>query len=96
MNKKIYLIKNETNVGLTAGLNIGYKFSVNQNYDYIARIDCDFIISKKYLENMKNLFQQDKMIVAASPKIKHAFLRKHRCVPWIITAWKTSERIGTP
>ena len=24
---------------------------------------------------MKNLFQQDKMIVAASPKIKHAFLR---------------------
>ena len=30
--KKIYLIKNKTNVGLTAGLNIGYKFSVNQNY----------------------------------------------------------------
>ena len=73
--KKIYLIKNKTNVGLTAGLNIGYKFSVNQNYDYIARIDCDFIISKKYLEIMKNLFENDEKVVAASPKIKHAFLR---------------------
>ena len=29
-------------------------FLIKQNYDYIARIDCDFIISKKYLENMKN------------------------------------------
>ena len=73
--KKIFLLRNEKNLGLTAGLNVGYDFLIKQNYDYIARIDCDFIISKKYLENMKNLFQQDKMIVAASPKIKHAFLR---------------------
>ena len=73
--KKIYLIKNKTNVGLTAGLNIGYKFSVNQNYDYIARIDCDFIITKNYLKGMVDTFENQKNIVAASPKIKHAYLR---------------------
>jgi len=73
--KKIYLIQNEKNLGLTAGLNVGYKFVINQRYDYLARIDCDFIISKNYLENMVNLFQNDSSIAAASPKIKHAYLR---------------------
>ena len=58
--KKIYFIdskakKNErwaVNLGCTAGLNLGYKFSLEQNYDYLARIDCDFIITKDYLGNV--------------------------------------------
>jgi len=73
--KKIYLIKNKTNLGLTAGLNVGYKFSEEQNYDYIARIDCDFIITKNYFKGMVEILENDKNIVAASPKIKHAYLR---------------------
>ena len=73
--KKIFLIQNKENLGLTAGLNVGYEFILEQDYDYIARIDCDFIISKKYLEDMKTLFEQDNEIAAASPKIKHAYLR---------------------
>ena len=60
---------------MTAGLNVGYEFLLEQDYDYIARIDCDFIISKKYLEDMKTLFEKDNEIAAASPKIKHAYLR---------------------
>ena len=60
---------------MTAGLNVGYEFLLEQDYDYIARIDCDFIISKKYLEDMKILFEQDNEIAAASPKVKHAYLR---------------------
>ncbi len=73
--KKIFLFRNKENLGLTAGLNVGYEFLLKQDYDYIARIDCDFIISKKYLEDMKDLFEKDNKIVAASPKIKHAYLR---------------------
>ena len=72
---KIYLIKNNKNLGLTAGLNIGYRFSVNQNYDYIARIDCDFIISKDYFKGMVDTLEYNKNIVAVSPKIRHAYLR---------------------
>ena len=62
----LYLIKNKTNIGLTAGLNIGYKFSVNQNYDYIARIDCDFIITKNYLKGMVDTFENQKNIAEIS------------------------------
>ena len=81
--KKIYLIdskekKNErwaTNLGCTAGLNLGYKFSLKQNYDYIARIDCDFIITKNYLQGIIETLENDKNIVAASPKIMHGGMR---------------------
>jgi len=73
--KKIYLIKNKKNIGLTAGLNAGYKFSYKAKYDYIARVDCDFIITKQYLEKMIKVFETDKEIVALSPKVKHAFIR---------------------
>ena len=52
----------------------GSKFVLNNKYSLISRIDCDFIITKNYLENMVPLFD-DAAVVAASPKIKHAYLR---------------------
>jgi hypothetical protein len=81
--KKIYLIdskakKNErwaVNLGCTAGLNLGYKFSLKQNYDYIGRIDCDFIITDSYLEGILNTLAQNTESVAASPKIIHGGLK---------------------
>jgi len=82
--KKIYFInskakKNErwaTNLGCTAGLNLGYKFALKQNYDYIARIDCDFVITKNYLEEIIKTLEENNDYVAASPKIIHAGLKQ--------------------
>ena len=64
-----------TNEGLTAGLNVGYKFCEKQSYDYIARVDCDFIITKNYFKCMIDALEKNKKMVAMSPKIKHAGLR---------------------
>ena len=74
-NKKIYLIDLENNIGLAPAINLGFKFSIENNYDLTARIDCDFIITKNYLKSMSLLFVNDNNIIAASPKIKHAYLR---------------------
>jgi len=81
--KKIYLInsrekKNErwaVNLGCTAGLNLGYNFSLEQKYDYIARIDCDFIITKNYLKEIIKTLEDNKNFVAASPKIIHGGMK---------------------
>lgn len=81
--KKIYLIDSKdkkkerwaVNLGCTAGINLGYKFSLDQGYEYIARIDCDFIITKNYLEEMTKIFENDEDIIAASPKIIHGGMR---------------------
>ena len=48
---------------------------MNQGYDYIARIDCDFIITKNYLEDIVKTLDNDNNIVAASPKIIHGGLK---------------------
>jgi len=74
-NKNIYLINLKNNIGLAPAVNLGFKFSIENNYDLTARIDCDIIITKTYLENMSLLFSNNTNIVAASPKIKHAYLR---------------------
>jgi GT2 family glycosyltransferase len=74
-NKNIYLINLEKNIGLAPAVNLGFKFSIKNNYDLSARIDCDFIITKKYLESMSSIFLNESNIVAASPKINHAYLR---------------------
>ena len=48
---------------------------MDNNYDLAARIDCDFIITKNYLSKMIEMFNNNEEIIAASPKIKHAYLR---------------------
>ena len=81
--RNIYLIDSKTrkderwavNLGCTAGINLGYRFSLEQNYDYIARIDCDLIITDSFIENIIQLMENNKDVVAASPKIIHGGLR---------------------
>ena len=72
--RNIYIINQKKNIGLAPAVNKGFKFAIENKYDLISRIDCDFIISKNYIMNMISLFTNDD-IVAASPKIKHAYLR---------------------
>jgi len=74
-SKNIYLIDLEKNIGLAPAVNIGFKFSIQNQYDLTARIDCDFIVTKEYLKKMSSIFEVKDNIVAASPKIKHAYLR---------------------
>ena len=69
---KIYLFNLKTNIGLAPAVNIGFKFSLDNSYQYLARIDCDFIITKNYLMSMISVLNSDTDIVAASRIIKHA------------------------
>jgi GT2 family glycosyltransferase len=69
------LINFKNNIGLAPAVNVGFQFSIDNNYDLVARIDCDFIISKNYLSKMIQMFNNHDEIVASSPKIKHAGLR---------------------
>jgi GT2 family glycosyltransferase len=70
--KKIYVIRNKKNLGLTAGLNIGYNFAINNLYTYTSRIDCDVIIENKFFSKLLNTIKKDDTI-AVSPKILHGF-----------------------
>ena len=73
--RNIYILNLNKNIGLAPAVNKGFQFAIDNNYDFISRIDCDFIITSKYLSDMISLFNNDESIIAASPKINHAYLR---------------------
>ena len=70
LKKTIYIIRNNKNLGLTAGLNVGYNFAINNLYTYISRIDCDVIIEQKFFSKLLNTIKKENTI-AVSPKILH-------------------------
>jgi len=71
--QNIFLIKNKKNYGLTKGLNIGYKFSINNKYKYILRVDNDVFIEKNCIQKLLGNLRDEK-IAAISPKILHGHL----------------------
>ena len=73
--KNIYLIRNKKNYGLTKGLNIGYKFSINNSYKYILRVDNDLYLEKNCIKTLLRSFNK-KNVAAVSPKVLHAYLKK--------------------
>ena len=73
--KNLYIFRNKKNLGLTAGLNQAYSFLIRNKYDYILRIDNDFIIPRDYFKKIiKTIKPKD--IASASPKIMHAYIKK--------------------
>tara|TARA_Y100001958_G_C21241489_1_gene569361 strand:- start:1584 stop:2576 length:993 start_codon:yes stop_codon:yes gene_type:complete len=73
--RNLYLFRNKTNLGLTAGLNQAYKFLIRNKYEYILRIDNDFVITKDYFKKITNTIKISG-VVSASPKIMHAYIKK--------------------
>jgi GT2 family glycosyltransferase len=69
--KKIFILRNKNNLGCGYGHNTGYKFALKNNFEYIARIDNDMIVPKKFFKTMLNNFK-DKKIQAVSPKIMYS------------------------
>lgn len=69
-NKKIcFYIKNKGNYGCGLGHNFGYKFCLENNFTYIARIDNDMMVPKQVMFNLVNRLKKNKSINALSPKI---------------------------
>ncbi len=73
--RNLYIFRNKKNLGLTAGLNQAYSFLIRNKYDYILRIDNDFIIPSDYFEKIiKTIKPND--IASVSPKIMHAYIKR--------------------
>ncbi len=73
--RNLYLFRNKKNLGLTVGLNQAYSFLIRNNYEYILRIDNDFIISREYFKKISHTIKLNG-VASASPKIMHAYIKK--------------------
>lgn len=79
-SKVCFYIKNKFNYGCGLGHNPGYKFCINNNLKYIARIDNDMIVPQKTICNLIKRFEKNRLIQGISPKIM--FAQKPKLVWW--------------
>jgi GT2 family glycosyltransferase len=69
---KLIFIQNKNNLGCGLGHNVGYEYAINNNFEYVARIDNDMTFNKDLLHNMIEFLDNNKNIAAASPKILYS------------------------
>lgn len=67
-SKSIFIIRNRNNLGCGYGHNTGYKIALKNNFEFIARIDNDMIVPRKFFNKILRNFSVKK-IQAISPKI---------------------------
>jgi len=73
--KKIIILRNNKNLGCGFGHNSGYEFAIKNNFEFIARVDNDMIVPKKFfIKILKNF--NNKIIQGVSPKILYNHNRK--------------------
>ncbi len=65
----IFYLKNKMNYGCGLGHNPGYKFCINNNFKFIARIDNDMIVPPELMFNLTKRMEQNKKLIALSPKV---------------------------
>ncbi len=83
---ELFYIKNKINYGCGLGHNSGYKFCLNNNYEYVARIDNDMVAPDKLMLNLIQRLEKNKYIAAISPKVMFANNPK--------TIWFGGTKIG--
>ena len=73
--KSIFILKNKKNLGCGLGHNPGYKLAISNNFEFVARIDNDMLVPKKFFFNILKNFD-NKIVQGVSPKILYKHNRK--------------------
>ena len=73
--KKIFLVRNKKNFGCGLGHNKGYKLAIANNFEFIARIDNDMIVKKRFFSDLLKNFQKPE-VLGVSPKIMFTYSPK--------------------
>ncbi len=89
--KNLYLIKINhiakgirfaKNGGATAAYNKAFKHALYNNYDFIVKIDCDFIITSDFIKGMVNTLSLNNDYAAVSPKVFYWIKKKTQVIWW--------------
>ena len=81
-SKKIYLIKNNENLGFSKSNNIGIKFALEKKADYVLLLNQDTVVDKKLISSGIKYFRLLKDAGAFSPKV---LIKNNKIIWWIGT-----------
>jgi GT2 family glycosyltransferase len=66
--KKIIILRNNKNLGCGFGHNSGYEFAIRNNFEFVARVDNDMLVPRKFFIKILKNFNNN-IIQGVSPKI---------------------------
>ena len=69
LNQDIKIIYNEKNLGFSGGNNVGIKYALEQNADYILLLNDDTIVSNDFLTKLVEIGESNESIGLIGPKI---------------------------
>jgi len=70
-DSKIKVIYNKENLGFSGGNNIGIKYALENNTDYVLLLNNDTIVSKDFLSKMVEVAENNNSYGIIGPKIYH-------------------------
>lgn len=69
--KKITVLKQNINLGFAGGVNVGIKYALENNADYVALFNNDAIADKNWLKNMVDVIQENNDVGIVTCKFLH-------------------------
>jgi len=71
------------NLGITRGYNKGINFALKKRYNFITRLDCDFIVPRNFVKGLLETLLDNQYAVAASPKVYYHVKKKTKLIWWV-------------
>lgn len=68
---EIRIINNERNLGFAEGNNIGIKYALDKEFDFVGLLNQDIIVDENWLEPLIDRLKSSDKIAAVQPKIMH-------------------------
>tara|TARA_B100000780_G_scaffold102603_1_gene71763 strand:- start:1403 stop:2404 length:1002 start_codon:yes stop_codon:yes gene_type:complete len=70
------------NLGVARGYNKGINFALKNNYDFVVKLDCDFLITKNFISGMVQTLKENNNAATVSPKVYYYLNKKTKIIWW--------------
>ncbi len=66
---KVKLLEQKENLGFAEGNNVGFRYAIDKNFNYVMLLNQDTIIEIGYLDKLASAIEQEENIAAVQPKL---------------------------
>ena len=81
-NTKIANIPFARNIGVAPAYNKGINYVLKNNYDFVVKLDCDFLVTKNFISGMVKTLKENKNAATVSPKVYYYIKKKTKIIWW--------------
>lgn len=70
------------NLGVARGYNKGINYALKNNYEFVVKLDCDFLVTKNFISGMVKTLKENNNAATVSPKVYYYINKKTKIIWW--------------